>query len=324
MGFKEQLPFVVERITERDFPNLKSISKFPDVRFYHGKVRDSLCVGPYRYLIATDRLSAFDQNLTTVPFKGEILNTVSTYWLKNVTEQLSVPTHFVTVIDPQVTLVREAKSLPIEMVARAFLVGSAYRSYLKYGSISGIKLPPGLQEFSPLPEIIITPTTKGVVGEHDESISRETILEEKIISEKVYDEMETLTLKLFSYGVKECSKRGLTLVDTKYEFGLLNDSVILIDEIHTLDSSRFWESNSMGLSTPPIMLDKEPFRIWLSERGFMGNGTIPSITDDYRLTLSEHYYESAKKIIGEENLKLHFGQVVERVIYNVSQSLKDL
>jgi len=268
---------------------------------YEGKVRDTYQRDSLRILVATDRLSAFDRVLTTVPGKGQVLTQMATYWFER-TRHI-IPNHVVAVPDPCVMVGRELSIIPIEVVVRGFLAGSAWRDYQAGRPTSGVQFPKGMREFDQLPEPVITPSTKEALGKHDQPISESEIVRRGIVSARVWDEVRTKALELFTLAAREVSGRGLMFVDTKYEFGFLADSIVLADEIHTLDSSRFWLADSfdknLSLGMAPEMLDKEPIRQWLLKQGFSGDGEIPAISDQYRSELTEHYVRSCMRITGQ-------------------------
>ncbi|MCC6954719.1 MAG: phosphoribosylaminoimidazolesuccinocarboxamide synthase [Deltaproteobacteria bacterium] len=268
---------------------------------YGGKVRDSYVREGRRVLIATDRLSAFDVILTTIPFKGQILTQMAAYWFR---ETATIArNHVIDQPHPNVLITEEVEILPIEVVIRGYLAGSAWRDYSAGKPISGISLPAGMQEFQKLERPLITPSTKAPSGTHDEPISREEIIASGKASEKVWDEVCERATGLFAFGQARAAERGLILVDTKYEFGLRKSGeVVLADEIHTPDSSRYWISSSynehLSTGTAPVMLDKEFFRRWLIERGYMGNGTPPEIGDEVRVDLGLRYAQIFEQITG--------------------------
>ncbi len=267
---------------------------------YQGKVRDTYQRDGLRVLVATDRLSAFDRVLTTVPGKGQILTHMASYWFDR-TRHI-VPNHVVAVPDPCVMVGREVSIIPIEVIVRGFLAGSAWRDYRSGKATSGVEFPAGMREFEQLREPVVTPSTKEVLGRHDQPISEAEIVRQGVVSAKVWDEVRSNALELFALAARELSARGLLFVDTKYEFGLLDGKVILADEIHTLDSSRFWLADSYERNivsgNSPEMLDKEPIRRWLLARGFSGEGDVPSIPDEYRAELAQHYVRSCERITG--------------------------
>lgn len=288
-----------------------------------GKVRDSYTRAAERVLIATDRLSAFDRVLTTVPLKGQVLTQMARFWFERVAGM--VPHHLVAIPDPCVMVVREVQIIPIEVVVRGYLAGSAWRDYQAGAAVSGVRLPDGLRQFDPLPHPIVTPSTKEAHGKHDTPIAEHEVVQRGIVSAAVWEQVRSYALALFDFAAREVAARDLIFVDTKYEFGVLEGRVVLADEIHTLDSSRFWVRSSYeaqrSRGQPPEMLDKEPVRRWLLERGFQGEGTPPLIDDGYRAELMRHYCSSFERITGvpfvadvrepgpriEQALKSYFG-----------------
>jgi len=268
---------------------------------YQGKVRDSYTRGNQRILIATDRLSAFDRGICAVPGKGQVLTQMARYWFEQTGH--IVRNHVIAVPDPTVMVVHEVSIIPIEVVVRGYLAGSAWRDYQAGRSISGVRLPSGLREFEQLARPIVTPSTKEAVGSHDMPISEADLLTRGLVAESVWSTVRETALNLFEFATKELAARGLLLADTKYEFGMLGDSVVLADEIHTLDCSRFWlretYEQSLRKGSAPEMLDKEPIRRWLMQQGFSGEGEIPRVSDDYRMELREYYRASAERITGQ-------------------------
>lgn len=266
-----------------------------------GKVRDCYVCGSKRILIATDRLSAFDTVITEVPGKGQVLTRMAKYWFDKT--NAIIPNHVLDVPDPNVIIAQEVSIIPIEVVVRGYLAGSAWRDYCVGKAVSGVVLPPDLAQFDKLATPIVTPSTKAVQGEHDTPISEASIVEHGIVSHDIWQYIRSKALELFALGSAEVESRGLVLVDTKYEFGMLGGEVVLADEIHTLDSSRFWIRESLksrkSEGLPPEMLDKEPIRRWLAESGFTGEGEIPEVDEQSRQRLMRHYIDCASKIIGE-------------------------
>jgi phosphoribosylaminoimidazole-succinocarboxamide synthase len=269
---------------------------------YQGKVRDTYSKDGRRYLIATDRLSCFDRVVTTVPFKGEVLTKLAANWFKLTSD--IIENHVIDLPDPNVMLVKDCEIVPIEVIVRGYLAGSAWRDYQAGREISGVRLPSGLTAYSKLPKIILTPSTKAPIGSHDMPISEDEIVSSGKVDKSLWQQIREAALSLFALGEEVSLTQGLILVDTKYEFGLLNGKLILADEIHTLDSSRFWlkssyvERISGGLA--PEMLDKEPTRQWLLAQGFKGDGEIPHFTDEHRISIAKHYISAFEKITGLE------------------------
>jgi phosphoribosylaminoimidazole-succinocarboxamide synthase len=290
---------------------------------YRVKVRDSYSRGQERILIATDRLSAFDRIVSSVPGKGQVLTAMATYWFERT--QSIVTNHLLAVPDPAVMVVRDVRIIPVEVVVRGFLAGSAWRDYEAGKLVSGHRLPPGLSQFERFPEPLVTPFTKEEVGQHDQPISEAEVLARGLVSRDHWEEIRAAALKLFAIGTRDVEERGLLFADTKYEFGILDGRVVLADEIHTLDSSRFWVSDSyegnLSRGESPEMLDKEPIRRWLIERGFMGEGKLPEIDDEYRLSLRDHYVKSASRITGEV-YNLDDNDPIERITRNLKSFFK--
>jgi len=288
---RDQLPHVLAE-TDFEFSGYK----------YKGKVRDSYVEADRRWLVTSDRLSAFDVVLTTIPFKGQVLNTLAQYWF-GITGDI-VTNHLLDIPHPNVMLARNCNVLPVEVVVRSYLTGSAWRDYKEGKSISGITLPDGLKMSQKLPELILTPATKAEKGDHDEPISREEILGRGLVEKRHWEFIEKAAFALFSLGEQKAKERGLLFVDTKYEFGLLDDKVILADEIHTLDSSRYWVEETyqerFNTGAQPEMLDKEPTRQWLLDQGYSGIGKAPIITEEHRIEIAKRYISACEWITGEE------------------------
>ena len=271
-----------------------------------GKVRDCYIVGNKRILIATDRISAFDRVLGLIPEKGQVLNLLTRFWFDNTRD--IIENHMISVPHPNVMIGKNAKGVAIEMVVRGYITGvtntSIWGSYQQgERTIYGIKFPDGLKKNQKLKTPVITPTTKAEVG-HDERLTREEIIKRKIVSEKIYAQMEKAALALFARGQKIADKAGIILVDTKYEFGLLNNKLILIDEIHTPDSSRFWvkktykERFEKGLE--PENYDKEFMRLWYKEHGYTGDGIPPKMTKEFVKKISGRYISVYEKLTGKK------------------------
>lgn len=275
---------------------------------YTGKVRDNYTTADgRRFIVVTDRISAFDRVLGTLPFKGQVLNRVATYWF-NKTQKL-VPNHMLSVPDPCVMECVECKPLAVEMVVRAYLTGVSSTSILTAYTqgkreFCGHRLPEGLKPHQALPQPILTPTTKAAIGAHDENASREQIIAMGEVSEAQFDQAAAHAMALFAEGQRHCAERGLILVDTKYEFGIHPDGhLVIIDEIHTPDSSRFWFANTyeqrMSEGKAPESFDKEYVRRYLAEQGYKGDGPIPVIPDDVRIEAARRYIEACETVMGE-------------------------
>lgn len=298
---------------------------------YHGKVRDVYSVDGNNLLVmvATDRISAFDVILPKgIPFKGQVLNQIATYFLEATADL--VPNWRLATPDPMVTVGYRCEGFPVEMIIRGYLTGSAWREYAAGArELCGVKLPEGMRENERFPEPIITPTTKAAEG-HDENISREEIIAQGLVSEKDYKQMEEYTRALFARGTEMAREKGLILVDTKYEFGKRDGKVILIDEIHTPDSSRYFyaegyeERFEKGL--PQRQLSKEFVRQWLIDNGFMGKEgqTVPEMTPEFCNEVSERYIELYEHITGHKFEKAPEEHLAERIESNVLSCLNML
>ncbi len=298
-------------------------------KFYRGKVRDVYTINQdLLVMVASDRISAFDVVLPKgIPFKGQVLNQVANKFL-DMTKDI-VPNWKLSTPDPMVTIGHKAEPFMVEMVIRGYLTGHAWRTY-KSGerTLCGITLPEGLKENDAFAEPIITPSTKAEQGLHDEDISREDILKKGIVSEEDYVQLEKYTRALFARGQQFANERGLILVDTKYEFGKTADgTIVLIDEIHTPDSSRYFylngyqENQQKGL--PQKQLSKEFVRQWLIENGFQGKEgqSIPEMTDEFVQSVSERYIELFEKITGEEFKAQPTENIEDRIEKNVVEAL---
>jgi phosphoribosylaminoimidazole-succinocarboxamide synthase len=274
---------------------------------YKGKVRDNYTSDKRRIMITTDRISAFDRVLGTLPFKGQVLNTVATFWFEQTKD--IVPNHLIATPDPQVMDVINCEPVPVEMVVRAYLTGSTSTSVLNHyegggRNFCGNPLADGMKKHQKLPEPILTPSTKAEHGDHDISCSKEDILAMGRISEADFDQMAKMSFDLFRFGQEHCAKQGLILVDTKYEFGKTADGrIVVMDEIHTPDSSRYWQTDkyeaAFAAGENPEGLDKEYVRTWLKDNhGFMGDGEIPHIPDEVQVEASRRYIQACEQVTG--------------------------
>jgi phosphoribosylaminoimidazole-succinocarboxamide synthase len=271
-----------------------------------GKVRDSYVSGERRFIVVTDRVSCFDVVVGTLPFKGQVLNQIAAFWFE--TTAAIARNHLIAVPDPNVSVVQECRPLPVEFVYRGYLTGSTSTSiWTAYErgerSYCGHRLPDGLAKHEQLPTPLLTPTTKAPKGQHDELTSRAEVLERGIVSEEIFDEAAGIGAKLFAEGQRWAESRGLILVDTKYELGLDADGrVMVIDEIHTPDSSRYWYPDAyeraMSGGGDPKALDKEYVRRWLGEQGYRGDGPIPEIPVEVRCEAACRYIEAFEQITG--------------------------
>ena len=287
---------------------------------YSGKVRENFYLDDEIVMVTTDRVSAFDHILGTIPFKGEILTQIAKFWFEK-TKDIA-PNHYIDDPDPQVLLTKRAEPLPIEIIIRGYITGSLWRDYS--GGVDGqygFTMPEGMKKNQKFDSPIITPTTKADYGEHDEAISKEEIIS-GLVDKDIYEKAEKYAMALFSEGQKWANERGLILVDTKYEFGMIGDKLYVIDEIHTPDSSRYWISNEyesrFSNGENQLMLDKENIRQWLIEKGFSGEGTPPELSEDIRVLLSEKYMELYKVLIGND-YNPSLGDVNTRIINNLTK-----
>jgi phosphoribosylaminoimidazole-succinocarboxamide synthase len=297
--------------------------------FYSGKVRDVYYFGEIMAMVATDRISAFDVILPrAIPDKGRVLNLIAAYNL-SATKDL-VPNWVISTPDPNVTIGFRCEPFAVEMVIRGYLAGHAWREY-KAGKriLCGVPLPEGLKENDRLPQPIITPTTKAHVG-HDEDISREEILRRGIVSLSDYQTMEEYTFKLFAKGTSLAAGRGLILVDTKYEFGKHKDTIYLIDEVHTPDSSRYFYADGydarQSRNEPQKQLSKEFVRQWLIENGFQGKEGqhVPEMTDDIVSLISNRYKELYLQVRGEQLPPVDYTGSIRRIEQSILNSINSV
>lgn len=304
---------------------------FPgQTRLYRGKVRDVYHIGSrYLVMVASDRISAFDVVLPRpIPYKGQVLNQTAAHFLKATADV--VPNWLIDTPDPNVAIGHAAAPFPVEMVIRGYLAGHAWREY-KSGKrlLCGVPLPDGLRENDRLPEPIITPSTKAQEG-HDEDITRDEILARGLVSEEYYVQLEKYTRALFERGTQMAADKGLILVDTKYEFGLLDGKVILIDEVHTPDSSRYFYADGyaerQAAGEPQKQLSKEFVRQWLIENGFQGKEgqVVPEMNDAWLSTISNRYIELYEAITGQSFVKAETQAMEDRVFTHVSAALAKL
>lgn len=308
--------------TDYNFPGQESV--------YHGKVRDVYDIGGTTLvMVATDRISAFDVVLPKgIPYKGQILNQIAAYFLDATADV--VPNWKLAVPDSQVTVGYKCEGFRVEMIIRGYLTGSAWREY-KAGcrELCGVKLPDGMRENEKFPEPIITPTTKADEG-HDENISKEEIIARGLVSKEDYEQMEAYTRSLFEIGTRMAAEKGLILVDTKYEFGKLADKVILIDEIHTPDSSRYFYADGyeerFENGEPQRQLSKEFVRQWLIENGFMGRPgeKMPEMTEEVCEAISNRYIELYEAVTGKKFVKTDSSDPERRIEDNVLDCLNRL
>jgi phosphoribosylaminoimidazole-succinocarboxamide synthase len=289
-------------------PHCLALTDFAGLgRKYEGKVRDNYTRERRRYIVVTDRISAFDRVLGTIPFKGQVLNRLAAWWFDKTKDVAK--NHVVRVPDPNVLECVECAPIKVEMVMRAYATGTTSTSLWTHYErgvrvFCGHRLPEGLKKHQKLPEPILTPTTKAPKGEHDVSGSREEIIATGQVTAEDFDAAAVLAAKLFAAGQRMCAERGLILVDTKYEFGRTSDGdIVVIDEIHTPDSSRFWRvatyDERFRAGQNPDPLDKDFVRRWYLSQGYEGDGEAPPMPDDVRIGAAERYIEAYEQITGE-------------------------
>ena len=273
---------------------------------HQGKVRDIWLLGDRRLLVTTDRQSAFDVVLGTIPYKGQVLTAMAAWWFERTGD--IVPNHLISVPDPNVMLVRSARLWPVEMVIRGFITGvTSTALWYNYERgervIYGLRFPDGLRKNQRLPRPVITPTTKAATGGHDERLTREEILAGDLVPVDVYLAMEEATRRLFARGQALAAERGFLLVDTKYEFGDVDGQLTLIDEIHTVDSSRFWQAETyearLAAGEEPETFDKEFLRRWYVDHGYRGVGEPPPMPADLSERMSRLYVRAYEGVTGQ-------------------------
>ncbi len=309
-SLRAQLPHTLQQI---DLPALGEL--------YRGKVRDNYSRGDRIVMVTTDRISAFDHVLGTIPFKGEVLSRLTLFWFDKVKD--IAPTHLIDSPDPSVMVVKRAKALPIEIVIRGYITGSLWRDYRdgKAGAY-GIQWPSGLKKDQKFDQAIVTPSTKEEYGKHDEPISEAAILQRKIVAPEIWKEATAIAHRLFQRGQEWARSRGLILVDTKYEMGIADGKLVVIDEIHTPDSSRYWIADGyeerFARGVDQEMLDKENIRQWLiKEHGFSGHGKPPPLSDEVRVMLASKYIEAFERLTGQP-FQSDVGNVAQRIERNLA------
>ncbi|OHD36152.1 MAG: phosphoribosylaminoimidazolesuccinocarboxamide synthase [Spirochaetes bacterium GWF1_31_7] len=278
---------------------------------YSGKVRDVYDLNDTLLIVTTDRISAFDRILCEIPFKGEILNNLSLFWFENTKD--IIPNHIIRKVSENAVLVKKCSILPIEIIIRGYLTGGGWREYSKTGEISGLKLPKGLKKDSKFDKPILTPTTKAQEG-HDLPISVDEIIKQGIIQPDLMKKIEETAIKLFERGQEIVKKNNLILVDTKYEFGLLDDGTLIVaDEMHTSDSSRFWFLDSyqslFDQAKEQKMLDKEYLRQYLLSVGYQGDGEKPEIPFDIKVGVLERYVLAYELITGNRYILKNYDAI---------------
>ncbi|MFA5792868.1 MAG: phosphoribosylaminoimidazolesuccinocarboxamide synthase [Candidatus Gracilibacteria bacterium] len=274
---------------------------------YEGKVRDNYTQGGLRILITTDRLSAFDRIIACIPFKGQVLNALTKFWFENTKD--ICPNYIESYPDPNVIVGKECESIPVEMVVRGYITGStttsAWYNYERgVRDFGGNALPEGLKKNQKLATPIITPTTKAGHGDHDRNITPTEIVGEGILSQADWDKLATYALALYNRGVEIAGKNGVILVDTKYEFGRTPEGeIVVIDEIHTPDSSRFWITATyeerLARGEEPDNINKEFLRLWLANKGYLGEGPVPEIPEEVIVETAEKYIQAYEMITGQ-------------------------
>lgn len=301
---------------------LKTVNLTGFGKKYQGKVRDFYILKDKRIIVTTDRQSAFDVVLGFIPQKGQVLNLLADFWFEKTKD--IIPNHIMSIPDPNVSITHNAEMIPIEMIVRGYISGvtktSIWYSYSRgEREIYGIKFPEGLKKNQKLPSPVITPTTHGGGKDgHDERLTKEEILKRKIVPKSLYEQMEKTALALFERGTKICSRAGLILVDTKYEFGLYRGKLILVDEIHTPDSSRFWikdtyrERFNKGLE--PENFDKEFLRLWYNKHGYTGDGTPPPMPESLAQKVSKRYKDVYKMLTGKKLESISSNYSIEKRI----------
>jgi len=320
---------ISEKVILKSLPKVLKTVELPLGKKHQGKVRDFYYAKDRRILITTDRQSAFNYNLGYIPFKGSVLNLLSQFWFKKAKK--IVDNHLISVPDPNVMIAKNCQPVPIEMVVRGYMTGvtvtAIWYSYERGERfIYGYKFPDGLSKNQKLPKPIITPTSHpdAESGSHDdERLTRDEIINKGIVDEKLYQQMEKVSLELFALGTKICHRAGLILVDTKYEFGLYNGKLIQIDEMHTPDSSRFWLADSyeerLKKGLEPENFDKEFLRLWyVNKLGYKGIGAPPKLPKELQVKLSQRYISVYEKLTGKK-FKAFKYPIEERIRKNLKK-----
>ncbi len=286
------------RLLDADLPNMGACQK--------GKVRDAYVVGGQRILVTTDRVSAFDRVVGTVPFKGQVLNQLAAWWFEQTSDV--VGNHIIEVPDPNVSVAADAEALQVEVIVRGFITGvtsTALWTLYEQGVDRpyGLELPAGLRKNDPLPEPVITPTTKATGGAHDERLTCDEVVEHGLVEPGLWRQVQDAALAVFKKGQEVARNAGLILVDTKYEFGMIDGKLCLIDEVHTPDSSRYWITESYeavhGTGAEPEQMDKEVLRKHFVERGYRGDGEAPAMPDDFVCLVARRYIDTYERLTGK-------------------------
>ncbi|MCD6109255.1 phosphoribosylaminoimidazolesuccinocarboxamide synthase [bacterium] len=321
---------VTKEMISKQLPYCLEGTKFTNLgEVYEGKVRENYTVGDRRIIVISDRLSAFDRIITKLPFKGQVLNQMATFWFEKTKD--IVGNHMIETPDPNAIVVKECSALPVEMVVRGYITGvtstSAWYNYEKgVRNFCGNMLPEGLKKNQKFDKPILTPSTKAAHGGHDVSVSKEEILAEGKLNEEDFDYMADVAMKLYNRGVEIAIKQGIILVDTKYEFGKTKDGeIILIDEIHTPDSSRFWFADEyqkrFEAGETQKKIDKEYVREWLADQGFIGEGEVPEVPDEIRIEASRRYIEAYELITGQKFMA-EVGDPLPRIEKNLQKYIQ--
>lgn len=266
-----------------------------------GKVRDIYLQDGRRVLITTDRVSAFDQVLGAIPFKGQVLNQLSAWWFEQTTG--IVNNHVISIPDPNVTIGAEAEALPVEVIVRGYITGVTSTSLwtLYEQGVDrpyGLDLPPGLSKNDALPKPVITPTTKATGGAHDERLTSDEVVSHGLVGPTLWREVQKVALAVFRLGQQVAAEADLILVDTKYEFGLIDGELALIDEIHTPDSSRYWIADTYAAGDPQNY-DKEFLRLWFVEQGYRGDGVAPEMPGEFIARVAARYVDAYERLTGQ-------------------------
>lgn len=299
---------LTEEQLQAQLPHCLAGTNFPELgEAYEGKVRDNYTKGDRRILIVTDRLSAFDRIICKIPFKGQVLNQMAKFWFDQTKDICG--NHAIEFPDPNAVVAKQCTPLAVEMVVRGYITGttttSAWFNYQQgVRNFCGNQLPEGLKKDQKFDQPILTPSTKAAHGDHDESVAPEVLIERGAITQEEWEYLADVSLKLFARGQEIAAKQGIILVDTKYEFGRDSDgNIILIDEIHTPDSSRFWIADTyqanFDAGNEQDNINKEYIRIWLAEQGYRGDGEMPAITDEVKIETARRYIEAYEKITGQ-------------------------
>lgn len=291
---------------------------------YEGKVRDNYTQGARRILVTTDRLSAFDRIIACIPFKGQVLNAMTKFWFENTKD--ICPNYIESYPDPQVIVGRECKPIMVEMIVRGYITGStstsAWTIYANGGrNIGGNILPEGLKKNQRLPSPIITPTSKAAHGDHDRNLTPEEIIGEGLLTEEQWEKLSNYALMLYARGVEVAARQGVILVDTKYEFGFTPEGeIVVIDEIHTPDSSRFWIASTyeerLSNGQEPENINKEFLRLWLANQGYVGEGEVPAIPEEILVETAQKYIQAYEMITGQ-SFVAEAGDVASRIEENL-------